>query len=82
MEGVPETVNTPQAILFIWLSGNVEAFCVQLFEPGRRYAEPEVNLVLRQWWEDVAALRRYLVDAALLAREGGEYWRIGGPVEV
>ena len=54
----------------------------QLFEPGRRYAEPEVNLVLRQWWEDVAALRRYLVDAALLAREGGEYWRIGGPVEV
>jgi hypothetical protein len=55
---------------------------VQQFEPGRRYPEPEVNLVLRQWWSDVAALRRYLVDAALLAREGGEYWRIGGPVEV
>ena len=55
---------------------------VQQFEPGRRYAEPEVNLVLRQWWSDVAALRRYLVDAALLAREGGQYWRIGGPVEV
>ena len=55
---------------------------VQEFEPGRRYPEPEVNLLLRPWWSDVAALRRYLVDAALLAREGGEYWRIGGPVEV
>jgi hypothetical protein len=55
---------------------------VQAFEPGRRYAEVDVNLVLREWWPDVAALRRYLVDAGLLAREAGEYWRIGGPVEV
>jgi len=55
---------------------------VQEFEPGRRYPEPEVNLLLRQWWDDVAALRRYLVDAALLARAAGEYWRIGGPVDV
>jgi len=55
---------------------------VQAFEPGHRYAEADVNLVLRQWWGDVAALRRYLVDAGLLAREAGEYWRIGGPVEV
>jgi hypothetical protein len=55
---------------------------VQLFEPGRRYAEVEVNLMLRQVWDDVAALRRYLVDAALLDRAAGEYWRIGGPVEV
>jgi hypothetical protein len=55
---------------------------VQRFEPGRRYAEVEVNLMLRQVWDDVAALRRYLVDAALLDRAAGEYWRIGGPVEV
>ena len=55
---------------------------VQLFEPGRRYAEVEVNLILRQVWDDVAALRRYLVDAALLDRAAGEYWRIGGPVDV
>jgi hypothetical protein len=34
MEGVPETLNTPQAILFIWLSGKVTAFCVQLLETG------------------------------------------------
>jgi hypothetical protein len=55
---------------------------VQLFEPGRRYPEVEVNLILRQVWDDVAALRRYLVDAALLDRAEGVYWRIGGPVDV
>jgi hypothetical protein len=54
----------------------------QLFEPGHRYTEVEVNLILRQVWDDVAALRRYLVDAALLDRAGGRYWRIGGPVDV
>ena len=54
----------------------------QRFEPGRRYSEVEVNGVLREVWADVAALRRYLVDAALLDRSAGEYWRIGGPVEV
>jgi hypothetical protein len=55
---------------------------VQLFEPGVRYAEVDVNLMLRQVWPDVAALRRYLVDAGLLSRADGEYWRSGGPVEV
>ena len=55
---------------------------VQHFEPGRQYPEVEVNLILREVWDDVAALRRYLVDAALLDRAGGVYWRIGGPVEV
>jgi hypothetical protein len=54
----------------------------QLFEPGRRYSETEVNNTLRPVWADVAALRRYLVDAALLDRKDGEYWRIGGPVTV
>lgn len=57
---------------------------VQRFEPGRRYTEVEVNRMLRPVWPDVAALRRYLVDAALLDRAAaeGEYWRIGGPVDV
>lgn len=55
---------------------------VQTFEPGRRYAEVDVNLALRQFWPDVAALRRYLVEADLLDRAGGEYWRIGGQVEL
>ena len=54
---------------------------VQLFEPGQRYSEAEVNRLLRPVWDDVAALRRYLVDAALLDRKDGQYWRIGGPVE-
>jgi hypothetical protein len=48
------------------------------FEPGQRYSELQVNATLRTWHADVAALRRYLVDESLLAREAGEYWRIGG----
>jgi hypothetical protein len=55
---------------------------VQHFEPGRRYSEEKVNTVLREVWPDHAALRRYLVDAGLLARSAGEYWRIGGRVDV
>jgi hypothetical protein len=55
----------------------------QRFDPGRRYTEVDVNLTLRQVWpRDVAALRRYLVDEGLLDRADGEYWRIGGPVDV
>ena len=55
---------------------------VSLFEPGARYTEVDVNLVLRQVWAaDVPALRRYLVDAQLLDRADGQYWRIGGTVE-
>ena len=58
----------------------------QSFEPGRRYPEREVDAVLRAWTEggaaDHATLRRYLVDHQLLAREGGEYWRSGGWVDV
>jgi len=50
------------------------------FEPGVRYPEKDVDAVLRAWHPDHAALRRYLVDEQLLAREGGRYWRIGGPV--
>jgi hypothetical protein len=54
---------------------------VSRFEPGRRYAEVEVNLELRAVWpSDVAALRPYLFDAQLLERADGEYWRIGGQV--
>ncbi len=51
------------------------------FEPGVRYPEREVDAVLRAWHPDHAALRRYLIDEELLAREGGVYWRIGGPVD-
>jgi len=52
----------------------------QLFEPGERYPETEVNNRLRSAHDDVAALRRYLVDEGFLSREGGVYWRTGGTV--
>jgi hypothetical protein len=52
------------------------------FEPGVRYPEAEVNAMLRAWYDDYAALRRYLVDEGLLSRQAGEYWRTGGPVDV
>ena len=52
----------------------------QRFEPGTRYSEAEVNLVLKELYPDFAALRRYLVDSVLLAREDGYYWRSGGTV--
>jgi hypothetical protein len=51
---------------------------VQRFEPGRRYSEQMVNLMLGQAHPDTAALRRYLVDDGLLSRARGEYWRTGG----
>jgi hypothetical protein len=52
------------------------------FEPGHRYPEAQVNDILRVAHDDVAALRRYLVEEGLLDRSGGEYWRSGGWVDV
>jgi hypothetical protein len=54
----------------------------QEFEPGRRYSESMVNLMLGRWHPDTAALRRYLVDEGFLDRAAGEYWRAGGAVPV
>ncbi|AQZ60770.1 Transcriptional regulator [[Actinomadura] parvosata subsp. kistnae] len=54
----------------------------RVFEPGVRYEEKDVNVALRAFHDDYAALRRYLVDEDLLSREGNVYWRSGGPVEV
>ncbi len=59
-------------VLLDWLA--------QDFEPGRRYTESMVNLILGKRHSDTAALRRYLVDHELLSREGGLYWRSGGTV--
>ena len=52
----------------------------QEFEPGKRYSEKMVNLMLGRWHADTAALRRYLVDEGFLDRAGGRYWRSGGSV--
>ena len=51
----------------------------ELFVPGERYTEAQVNEVLGAvaagGETDHVALRRYLVDHRLLSREGGAYWR-------
>jgi hypothetical protein len=58
-------------------------YLAQTFEPGRRYAEAEVNKELSKFHDDVAALRRYLVDEGFMTRANGVYWRTGGtyPIE-
>jgi hypothetical protein len=50
---------------------------VQEFEPERRYPEREVNHILLEFHDDVAALRRGMIDLGLMQRERGEYWRTG-----
>ena len=67
------SVHSKRLVVLDWL--------VQRFEPGRRYPEPMVNLVLAQVHPDTAALRRYLVDNEFLSRASGEYWRTGGSYE-
>jgi len=57
-------------------------YIASVFEPGVRYPEREVNAILSSWYDDYASLRRYLVDSDLMAREAGEYWRVGGWVDV
>jgi hypothetical protein len=52
------------------------------FEPGERYDEKHVNVIVGRFFNDYAALRRYLVDEGFLAREQGVYWRTGGRVDV
>jgi hypothetical protein len=52
----------------------------QEFDVGSRYTERQVNGILRRFHEDVASLRRFLVDEGFLDRAAGEYWRSGGSV--
>jgi hypothetical protein len=52
------------------------------FEPGLRYDEREVNAIIGAFFNDHAALRRYLVDEGFLDRDAGMYWRTGGRVDV
>jgi hypothetical protein len=52
----------------------------QEFDVGSRYSERQVNAILRRFHEDVASLRRFLVDEGFLDRAAGDYWRSGGSV--
>ncbi|MCA9897161.1 MAG: metalloregulator ArsR/SmtB family transcription factor [Ardenticatenaceae bacterium] len=49
---------------------------VQEFEPEREYTEKEVNFILLDFHEDVATLRRSLVEHDLMTRSGGIYRRL------
>ncbi|MEV4299404.1 DUF2087 domain-containing protein [Microbispora rosea] len=53
-------------------------YIAQVFDVGMRYPEKEVDVALRAFHDDYAALRRYLVDEGFLSREANVYWRSGG----
>jgi hypothetical protein len=65
---IPRKAHLRAAVLG-WVVGD--------FAWDRTYTEPEVNAVLGRRHNDVATLRRYLVDAGLLCRtqSGNAYWR-------
>ena len=44
------------------------------FEPGKRYTELEVNQILIEFNEDVASLRRGMIELEIMQRERGIYW--------
>lgn len=50
---------------------------VEDFQPGRLYAEAEVNRVIARRNPDFASLRRFLVDEELMQRRRSVYWRTG-----
>jgi len=64
--------HSKRQVLLDWLA--------QQFEPGFHYTEAEVNGILIAIYPDYATLRRSLIDAGLLDRQGGVYWRSGGEV--
>jgi hypothetical protein len=49
---------------------------VEEFEPDQKYTERQVNQILLEFHEDVASLRRMMIDHKLMAREKGIYWRL------
>jgi hypothetical protein len=46
---------------------------LERFAPGRSYPESEVNELLREAHDDVATLRRELVDYGFMVRDRGNY---------
>ena len=48
----------------------------EAFEPGRTYTEREVNLIIADFHDDFATLRRDLVDECFMRREDGQYRRV------
>jgi DNA-binding HxlR family transcriptional regulator len=48
----------------------------QEFRIGEFYNELQINETLKRFHDDVAALRRYMVDNRIMARKDGRYWRL------
>ena len=86
-----EVFDRKVLVAFIDQEGHIKSFPAQekkfvvllkhvlnAFEPGRRYPEKEVNDILLRFNDDVASLRRGLIEYKLMDRQGGggEYWRI------
>jgi len=59
------------------------AYLLQAFSVGVIYTEKEVNQIIRRYHEDVAGLRRDLIDQGLLQRksDGSQYWRPAEPTD-
>jgi hypothetical protein len=76
-DGTLHTIPSKRAKLLVVLDR-----LAQEFEPGQRYEEAEVNLVLKRLHPDHAALRRYLVENGFLDRADNHYWRSGGTFDV
>jgi hypothetical protein len=49
---------------------------VEAFSRDEVYSEKQVNTILKRYHDDVATLRRELVENGLMAREAGRYWRV------
>lgn len=46
------------------------------FEPGQKYSEREVNIILLDFHDDVASLRRGLIETGLMQRQEGIYRKV------
>jgi hypothetical protein len=76
-DGTLHTIPTKHSKLLVVLD-----HLAQEFEPGRTYAEAEVNEILGRFHPDYAALRRHLVDNGFMTREDNMYWRSGGTFDI
>jgi DNA-binding HxlR family transcriptional regulator len=66
LKEIPSQLKKKQVVIR-WLA--------DLFEPGKRYTEKQVNDLLRARHEDFATLRRELINMRYLDRRDGLYWR-------
>jgi hypothetical protein len=54
---------------------------VKEFEFGVQYSERQVNGILGRFHEDTAMLRRGLIEAKMMARDHGVYWRVESRID-